>query len=232
MFTALITGTNRGIGLEFVKQYAQNGWQVIACCRQPSKAEKLTQLQLQFPDLIRIFPLDVTDFKQITQLATHLANESIDLLLNNAGIYPSSDKNGFGGIDYAEWEQTFKINTMAPLKMAESFVQHVKKSKLKTIATITSKMGSIADNQSGGSYLYRSSKTATNMAMKCLALDLKPLEITTVLLHPGWVQTDMGGKNALISTVESVTGMRQVISQLKLAETGKFIAFDGESIPW
>jgi NAD(P)-dependent dehydrogenase (short-subunit alcohol dehydrogenase family) len=232
MATTLITGTNRGIGLEYVRQYAQDGWQVIACCRQPAKAENLNRLAIQYPDHIRIYALDVADHQQIDQLSTTLANETIDLLINNAGVYPPSDDGGFGSIDYTAWIKTFHINTLAPLKMAEAFINQISNSKLKTIATITSKMGSIADNQRGGSYIYRSSKAAINMVAKSLAIDLKARNIISVLLHPGWVKTDMGGPDALISTEQSVTGMRRVLKEMTMADSGKFFAYDGQLIPW
>ena len=156
----------------------------------------------------------------------------IDLLINNAGIYPSERANDFGRTDYEAWVRAFQVNTMAPLKMAESLIMQVARSNLKMIITLTSKMGSIADNHRGGSYVYRSSKAAVNIVMKSMAIDLKPTGITAVLLHPGWVRTDMGGPNGLISAEQSVTGMRDVISHLTLADSGKFYAFDGQTIPW
>ncbi len=232
MATTLITGTNRGIGLEFARQYAQDGWRVMACCRQPEKADLLNRLADQYSDHISIFALDVADHQQIDQLSRSLASETIDLLINNAGIYPPSDDGGFGNIDYAAWNKTFQINTMAPLKMAEAFITQLSASKLKMIATITSKMGSIDDNQRGGSYLYRSSKAAVNMVGKSLAIDLKSRGIASVLLHPGWVKTDMGGRDALITTEQSVTGMRRVLNGMTLADSGKFFAYDGQAIPW
>lgn len=232
MATTLITGTNRGIGLEFARQYAQDGWHVIACCRQPEKADHLIRLADQYPDHIGIFALDVADHQQIDQLSRSLASKAIDLLINNAGVYPPSNGGGFGNIDYAAWSKTFQINTMAPLKMAEAFLNQLGASKLRMIATITSKMGSIADNQRGGSYLYRSSKAAVNMVGKSLAIDLKSRGIASVLLHPGWVKTDMGGRDALITTEQSVTGMRCVLSGITLADSGKFFAYDGQAIPW
>lgn len=232
MRTTLITGANRGIGLEFSRQYAADGWRVFACGRHPEKSDALGKLAAQYPDLIIMHALDVTDHVQIERLAQLLADESVDLLINNAGFYPDSDKSGFGHTDYAEWLQAFRINTMAPLKMAEAFAAQIARSKQKTIVTITSMMGSIADNGSGGSYLYRSSKAAVNMVVKSLSIDLKPVGITAVVFHPGWVKTDMGGPNALISTEQSVSGMRQVISRLTLADSGKFFAYDGQEIPW
>jgi NAD(P)-dependent dehydrogenase (short-subunit alcohol dehydrogenase family) len=232
MKTVLITGANRGIGLEFCRQYASDGWRIIACSRNPANSDVLNKLADQYQDQIQLQALDVADHLQIDGLAQTLANESIDLLINNAGIYPVSDNRGFGHSDYAEWGKAFRINTMAPLKMAESFVAQIARSQHKTIVTITSKMGSIADNGSGGSYLYRSSKVAVNMVVKSLAIDLKPSGITAIVFHPGWVKTDMGGPNAMISSAQSVTGMRQVISKLTLADSGKFFGYDGQVIPW
>jgi len=232
MKTTLITGANRGIGLEFCRQYAADGWRVLACCRLPEKSDELNRLAAQYPELIIVHALDVADHVEIERLAQLLADESIDLLINNAGIYPASDKSGFGHTDYAEWLQAFRINTMAPLKMAETFATQIARSKLKTVVTLTSMMGSIADNGSGGSYLYRSSKAAVNMVVKSLAIDLKPIGITAVVFHPGWVKTDMGGPNALISTEQSVSGMRQLISNLTIADSGKFFGYDGQEIPW
>jgi len=232
MKTLLITGASRGIGLEFCTQYAAEGWRVLACCRDPGKADALSKLATHYPDLIKLYALDVTNQAQIEQLAQSLADESIDLLINNAGVYPTSDKRGFGHTDYAEWMTTFNINTMAPLKMAESFVNQIARSKLKRIVTLTSQMGSMADNTSGGSYLYRSSKAAANMVIKSLAIDLKEKGITSVAFHPGWVKTDMGGPNAMIPVEQSVAAMRKVIAGLTLADTGKFIGNDGLVIPW
>lgn len=232
MKTLLITGANRGIGLEFCKQYAAAGWRVLACCRDPHQADALNQLAARYPDLIQLHALTVTDHAQIEQLARTLADETIDLLINNAGVYPAADKRGFGYTDYVEWMAAFNINTMAPLKMAEVFVQHIARSKLKLIVTITSQMGSIDDNGSGGSYLYRSSKAAANMVVKSLAIDLKEKGITAVAFNPGWVKTDMGGPNAMISVEQSVSDMRKVIDGLTPADTGKFIGNDGLVIPW
>ena len=232
MRTTLITGANRGIGLEFVRQYAADGWRVLACSRSPVKSAALNKLAAQYPELIKNHALDVAEPAQIERLGQVLADESIDLLINNAGIYPDSDKSGFGHTDFAEWMQAFRINTMAPLKMAETFAPHIARSKQKTIVTITSKMGSIADNSSGGSYLYRSSKAAVNMVVKSLAIDLKQSGIISVVCHPGWVKTDMGGSNALISATESVSGIRQVISRLTMDDSGKFFGYDGQVIPW
>lgn len=227
-YSVLITGANRGLGLEFAKQYAADGWHVLACCRNPETAHALHAIANNHHRM-QILALDVADFNQIDALALQLKNQAIDVLINNAGIYPQSE---FGDTNYDDWAQAFKVNTMASFKMVEAFVQHVAKSQLKKFAILSSKMGSIDDNTSGESYIYRSSKTAVNMVVKSLSIDLKPYGISFVSLHPGWVQTDMGGPNGLISVQTSVTGMRNVIEQLSLANTGQFIAFDGASIAW
>ncbi len=227
-YQVLITGANRGIGLEFTKQYAADGWSVLACCRHPQSALDLQALAATHSNVI-IHTLDVADFAQIDALALQLRDESIDVLINNAGVYPHSS---FGDTNYDDWAAAFKVNSMAPLKMAEAFVQHISRSQLKKIATLTSKMGSLDDNTSGESYSYRSSKTAVNMVMKSLSIDLKPYGISVVTLHPGWVQTDMGGSNALVSAQTSVAGLRKVIDGLSVATTGQFIAYDGKAINW
>jgi NAD(P)-dependent dehydrogenase (short-subunit alcohol dehydrogenase family) len=227
-YTVLITGANRGIGLEFAAQYAADGWQVLACCRQPQSAIALQALAAKYSH-VKVLALDVGDFKQIEALAMTLHNTPIDVLINNAGVYPESS---FGDSDEAAWAQAFKINSMAPLKMAEAFVTNITKSQLKKVATLSSKMGSIDDNTSGESYIYRSSKTAVNMVMKNLAIDLKPYGISVVTLHPGWVRTEMGGPNGLIDAPESAAGLRKAIEQLNLSNSGKFIAFDGKEIAW
>ena len=228
MHQVLVTGANRGLGLEFSKQYAADGWNVLACCRHPQSALDLQSLAAAHSN-VKIHTLDVADFAQIDALALQLKDESIDVLINNAGVYPHSS---FGDTNYDDWANGFKVNSMAPLKMAEAFVQHLTRGQLKKIATLTSKMGSIEDNTSGESYSYRASKTAVNMVMKSLSIDLKPYGISVITLHPGWVQTDMGGSNALISVQTSVSGLRKVIENLSLDTTGKFIAYDGKAMPW
>ena len=227
-YQVLITGANRGIGLEFTQQYAQDGWNVLACCRDPQHAGALQALAKARAN-IRILHLDVADFAQIDALALQLKNDKIDVLINNAGVYPESS---LSDADTNDWLDAFKINSIAPLKMATAFTTHIANSELKKIATLSSKMGSMSDNTSGGSYIYRSTKTAVNMVMKSLSIDLQPAGIAVVTLHPGWVLTDMGGSNALIDTKTSVAGLRKVIENLNLSNTGKFIAYDGKEIAW
>lgn len=231
MATVLITGTNRGLGLEFVKQYAQEGWQVIACCRHPESAEALQQLALTYPG-IRLKSLDVADFKQIEALSAELSNQPVDVLINNAGISGDELGDGFGHLDYATWIDNFIVNCQAPIKMAEVFLPNLKQGGQKLIVNISSLMGSITDNTGGGSIIYRSSKSALNSAMKSLAIELKDQGIGVLLFHPGWVKTDMGGPNALINPDSSISGMRKVIAEFSLAQTGSFIKYDGVSLPW
>ncbi|MBI4182532.1 MAG: SDR family oxidoreductase [Proteobacteria bacterium] len=227
MPTTLITGANRGIGLEFARQYAAEGWRVLACCRAPERAEALGALGGD----IRIERLDVTDFAGLGALAARLSAERIDLLVNNAGVYGPRDV-ALGQVDPAAWLDVLRTNAVAPLKVAEAFREQVAASEGRTIVAITSHMGSIGDNGSGGAYIYRSSKAALNAAMRSLAIDLGARGITVAVLHPGWVKTDMGGPGAAIAPETSVAGMRRVIARLSLADSGRFFNYDGTAIPW
>ncbi|HEY9268020.1 MAG TPA: SDR family oxidoreductase [Methylotenera sp.] len=224
----LITGANRGIGLEFARRYAEAGWKVIACCRDLKQAASLQALADTYPD-IKTYALDVADFAAIEALAAALKDEKIDVLINNAGVYPHSDLNH---ADPEQWLHAFKVNSMSPFKMATAFTPHIAASRLKKLVTLSSKMGSLDDNTSGGSYIYRTSKVAANMVMKSLAIDLKPYGISVAALHPGWVQTEMGGPGALIDTRASVSGLRNVIEHLNLDNSGQFITYDGKVINW
>jgi NAD(P)-dependent dehydrogenase (short-subunit alcohol dehydrogenase family) len=226
--TLLITGANRGIGLEYVRQYAEEGWRVIACCRNPDKASALHEVAHKHAN-VEICQLEVADFDQIETLGRKLIDQPIHLLINNAGIYPEST---FRSVDYAKWMDAFKVNTMSSLKLAEVFIPHLVKAGNAKLVAMTSKMGSIDDNTSGGEYLYRTSKTALNMVMKSLSVDLNKYGVSVATLHPGWVKTDMGGPNGLIDAETSVLGLRKVIAQLSLNNSGKFYAFDGKEIPW
>lgn len=227
----LITGANRGLGLEFSRQYAAAGWRVFACCRNPMNAEVLQRLKLKYLESLSIHTLDVADFAGIDQLAKQLSGNTIDVLINNAGVYQYGVES-FGGIDYEAWLQSFRINAMAPMKIAEAFIQHVANSEHKKIINITSKMGSIDDNRSGQHYPYRSSKAALNMVTKSLAIDLASRGIIAIVLHPGLVQTDMGGYGAPTTVEQSISGMRQVIARVGTRDSGKFYDYLGQEILW
>lgn len=231
MKTVLITGANRGLGLEFCRQYTRDDWRVIATCRQPDSAMELNALARQYAHF-QIHALDVADFSQIDALSQALTHETIDVLINNAGIYADKQGQGLGQLDYQYWEKSFLINTLAAVKMTEAFMPQVQKSKQKLIVAISSLMGSMADNGSGGSLLYRSSKAALNAAMKSLSIDLSRHSIGVLILHPGWVKTDMGGENALINVEESVAGMRQQIEIFNQHKTGRFLNYEGVQLPW
>ena len=228
--TILITGANRGIGLELSRQFAEDGWQVLACCRNPADAGQLRALS-ERGLAIEVHALDVTDYQQMAALSDQLANRPIDILLSNAGIYGSKGV-GFGGVDAQEWRQVLEVNTIAPLMLVQAFVGQVAASQQKLVAVISSKVGSIADNSSGGSYVYRSSKTAVNQVVKSLSIDLSDRGISVISLHPGWVQTEMGGPNAEISTEQSVAGLKSILQTAGPAQSGQFIEFNGSSIPW
>ncbi|MDE1462058.1 SDR family oxidoreductase [Spartinivicinus poritis] len=228
--TVLITGANRGLGLEAVKQYASAGWQVIATCRTPKTATELGQLAQENPS-VSVYQLDINDLESITLLAKQLDQQAIDLLWCNAGVYGPKGI-GLGEITADTWMDTLKTNTVAPLLLVQQFLPHIRRSQLKTIALMTSKMGSMEDNTSGGSYIYRSSKAGLNAVGKSLAEDLRSESIKVALLHPGWVKTDMGGPSALIDVTTSISGLRQVIKSLTLENSGSFYAYDGQEIPW
>lgn len=226
--TVLVTGSNRGIGLEFVKQYLADGWNVIACCRDPKEAKVLQTLQQQFTTLT-VYPLEMTDERAIKNLAAQLKNVAIDLLINNAAVLGDAQRP-WGASSTQELQELFLINAIAPLKMCEAFIEHVARSQWKKIATLSSGWGSIAQNTDGGVYAYRASKAAVNMLMKTVAVDVAGLSVKVLLLDPGWVQTAMGGHNAPTSAHDSAAGMRQVIAACK--ESGVFISYQGQPVAW
>jgi NAD(P)-dependent dehydrogenase (short-subunit alcohol dehydrogenase family) len=228
--TILITGTNRGIGLELTQQYAEAGWLVHACCRHPDHAKALKALAQKY-EHITIHALDVTNNAQIRALAKSLQEQPIDILFNNAGVYGQDDAY-FGNTDVEQWQECFLINSIAPMKMMEAFAGNVARSQTKIIATMSSKMGSMADNGSGGSYVYRSSKAAVNAVMKSAAIDLAPKGIKVAILHPGWVLTDMGGPNAEITVQESARNLRTILESVTPINSGSFFDIDGSVIPW
>lgn len=231
MAAILITGTNRGIGLELTKQYLNEGWRVFACSRHADESKELNALKKQHPTLLTLASLDVRDEKQIESLANEWRSESFDILFNNAGIY-GPEHIELGALNAKDWEAVFLVNSISPLLVTQAFLEQVAKSEKKIIATMSSLMGSITDNTSGRYYYYRSSKAAANAAMKSLAIDLRNRKITGIVFHPGWVQTDMGGPDAPLSVSESVTGIRKVLGQLTLADSGKFLNYRGDELSW
>jgi NAD(P)-dependent dehydrogenase (short-subunit alcohol dehydrogenase family) len=229
----LITGASRGLGLELARQYAADGWSVHAACRRPDAASELQALAgASTGGEVHVHPLDVTRSESVRQLAAELAGASIDLLLNNAGVLGARDSGQqFGSLDYERWLDVLDVNTLGPMRVAETFADMVAASDGKLVVTITSGMGSIEQN-SGGYYLYRTSKAAVNCAMRGLAQDLRARGVIVALLHPGWVRTDMGGRSASLSPEESVAGMREVIAGLGPESSGRFFDWQGRTIPW
>jgi NAD(P)-dependent dehydrogenase (short-subunit alcohol dehydrogenase family) len=226
MPTVLITGANRGIGLELAKQYAGDGWSVIATARDPKNADGLNALKGE----IRIEALEVTDAKQVQALAKALKGTAIDVLLNNAGMLTGYES--FGETDADSWLQTLHVNSIAPLKLTEALVEHVAASQQKKVASITSGMGSIGSHASSGAYAYRSSKAALNMVMVTAANELRARGISVAVISPGWVKTDMGGANATLNVTESAAGIRKVIDKLNVGISGQFFNYSGENLPW
>src|SRR3984893_5079512 len=186
MPSVLITGANRGLGLEFAKQYAADGWRVFAACRHPAAAAELRQGGDAHRDDISILTLDVTDLATIEAAAAKLTEDAIDVLMNSAGITAES-RQSVGTIDYTAWAKVLDVNTLGAMRVTEAFCDSVARSDRKLVVTITSGMGSLADNTSGGSIAYRSSKAAVNMVMRTLAIDLAPRGISCGLVNPGWV---------------------------------------------
>ncbi len=229
MHSILVTGANRGIGLEFCKQYAQSGNTIYACCRNPANAIELLKLGEAYP-CIRIKKLDVANEGSILELVSDLAGAAIDVLIHNAGVY--GDNRGLGYLNYQSWLDVFTVNTIAPVRITESLLANLIAGDKKLVVAITSKMGSIADNSSGGALLYRSSKTALNAVMKSLSQDLVEQGVGILILHPGWVHTEMGGPNALITTQESVQGMLRLVNKFTLQDSGLFLDYSGKEIPW
>ncbi|AXN31099.1 SDR family oxidoreductase [Vibrio coralliilyticus] len=226
MKTVLITGANRGIGLSLVKNYLAQGWQVHATYRSEKSSQDLLELE---GDNLTCHPLDVTDYQGLSEFANALP--ALDVLINNAGYYGPKGY-GFGNTDIDEWRKVLEINTIAPLKLVEALFPNLQKGQLKKIACLSSKVGSMTENTSGGGYIYRSSKAALNSVVKSLSNDLSSQDFTVLALHPGWVQTEMGGPNALIDTQTSAAGLVEVIESADISRSGEFINYDGSALPW
>ena len=244
MPTTLITGANRGIGLELVRQYAADGWRVIACCR--SATIDLQEIENNANGAVSIHALDVVDHGAIDQLAAELQGTSIDVLLNNAGRYGrialaegGIEDQAFGNSNYADWELTMRVNLFGPMKMAEAFIEHIGAGDQKKIVTITSFLGSSTLNTrqasgafAGGMYAYRTSKTAVNIMTRSMAADLEDRGVIALAIHPGWVKTDMGSQAGAVEIPDSIAGMKDVISDFKAPRTGEFINYDNSPIQW
>ena len=227
----LVTGANRGLGLGLVKKFLKNNEKVICTTRNISKSKELILCKEKYNDNLEICELDLLDKDSPNILSNFLGDETIDLFINNAGVIGHSAQH-FKSVSLNHWLEVLKVNLIAPLLITQSIIKNIEKSSERKIYFISSKVGSIEDNKSGGMYIYRSSKTALNQVVKSLSIDLKPLGISVISLHPGWVRTEMGGPNALISVEESVNGMIDVISNTSIINSGQFINYDGTRLPW
>jgi len=222
--TVLVTGANRGIGLELAGQLTAQGHQVIGTARKPAEATQLKALG------VTVMQLDVIDPASVAALATALGDQPIDLLINNAGTGGQSPVS-FPETDFERVKMTFDVNSIGPMRVTQALLPNLLAGEGKTVVHISSGMGSIAGNR-GGYYGYRASKAALNMLNSSLALELREQGVTSVVLHPGWVQTRMGGPGAEITVEVSVAGMLKVISGLGLEQSGHFYDYQGNELPW
>ena len=230
MKTILITGCNRGIGFEFVRQFSLMDINIIATYRNKSSSEELLSLAEKSSN-IALLELDVSSNQSIEEFVNSMSEKPIDIYINNAGMMGSGART-FGEVKGDRWLEVFNVNTVAPLLLTQKLFGNFLKGKDKKLVYVSSKVGSIGDNSGGGSYIYRSSKTALNQVVKSLSIDLNDQGFEVVAVHPGWVQTDMGGPNAIIDVTTSVAGLINIITNLKGSDSGKFFNFDGQTIPW
>ncbi len=239
MPSVLVTGGNRGLGLELVRRYASDGWRVMACCRNPDNAEELNHIAAEADGRVSVHPLDVTDFDAIDRLARELDSEAIDILINCAGLIGRHNfdqgvmaDQAFGNSDFDEWEDVYRTNVMGPMKMSEAFVEHIVRSDQKKIITLTSEVASMAENNFGGLYAYRASKAAVNRIMRSMSIDLAKRNVIAFPLHPGWARTDMGGSSAIVDPADNARGMCQVIANASMAQSGRYLVYDGSEMEW
>jgi len=237
MKTVLITGGNRGLGLEFVKQYSQLGYKIIVTCRNPNEAKELNTLKENSKTDIKIHTLDVTNHEEIDLLSKSLSNKPIDIIINNAGIigpfpiFEHIEKQRFTTMDYTVWEKVLRTNLFGPVKISESFLENIKNGQEKKIIFISSTVGSINEGKESA-YAYATSKTALNKAISLMAENLKNENIHVLALCPGYVKTRMNAGGANLETDESIKGMIKQIDSLDESNTGTFIRFNGELITW
>jgi len=230
MKTVLITGANRGIGLEHVRSFAAKGVRVFAAARSPRDANELNALAANHAGKITILQYEALDPDSPARLKTAVGDTPIDLLLANAGA-GSGERESFGAVDVEDVVRLIRINSIAPLKLAEALADNVATSDRKLIAFQSSLMGSICDS-SGGYYAYRVSKVALNMVAKGVSNDLRTWGVIVVTMHPGWVETRMGGPSAPLSVEQSVVGQQRLFDRLTMKDSGHFFNYDGKELPW
>lgn len=224
MMNIVITGTSQGIGLELTRQILCEGHQVMAIARKSAHWENLLSLQSQAPDRLKVVEADLTKEESLQVINRELKDwEKVDVLINNAGIYLKDDR-------WEDFQHSFQLNTVIPYMLTKQLLPKLKSATEPKVLNISSQMGSIAENSSGGSHTYRASKAALNMIGKGLAVEESWL--TLITLHPGWVQTNMGGEQAPISAKESVSKIWPLVKNLTLKDSGKFLNYQGENLSW
>ena len=224
MATWLVTGASRGLGLEWVRQLRDRKDEVIATARKPESIPELAALGAE------VHALDVADPASVAALTKALGSRPIDALVNNAGVGGSGPT--IEQLDFGDVMRTMDVNALGPMRVTQAAWGNLLAGRRKLVANITSRMGSIADNGSGGYFAYRASKSALNSLTRTLALDARRAGVTCVLLHPGWVATDMGGREAPLSPQQSVQGMLTVLDRLGPADSGRFLDWSGAELPW
>jgi len=222
--TVLVTGANRGLGLELARQLHEAGATVIGTARRPAEAEELKDLG------VRVIKLDVADAVSVAALAQRLDKLELDVLINNAGIFP--ERGGFASADPDEVLRVYAVNTVGPLRVTQALLPALRRGEHKLIMNMSSGLGSIADNGRGSSVGYRSSKAALNMQTRTLAMELQDEGFICIVMSPGWVRTDMGGERAPLSATESVRGMLETMASLGPEQTGEYFNHDGQQLPW
>jgi len=231
----IITGANRGLGLEFARQYTAAGWELVTINRRSS--DELDELAKHYP--VQILTADLTDDASLQQAVAAIGHDAVDLLINNAGTMGDGSfaesgfsYKAFGTFDRDEWLRVFDINICTPMALSELLADKLAAAESPVIVTLSSMLGSNTLNTMGNSYAYRASKSAVNSIMKSMGMNLKDRGIACIAIHPGWVRTEMGGPDADIDPVSSVEGMRNTIAGVSIADAGRFLAWDGNEMPY
>ena len=236
MPTVFVTGANRGLGFEHVKQYAEKDWEIIACSRNPEKSKDLLELSKKFPENIIIERLDVSNFEAVSDLSQKYSNKPIDILINNAGtLGPKGvpEAMGYQNIDHMDfeiWRDILEVNLLAPFKVATAFHDQVAMSERKILIMMSSDLGSVQQNNFGGLYSYRASKAGLNILSKGMSIDWD--DITVIALAPGWCKTYLGGEEAEIEPDISVAEQQLMFESIKPDDSGKFLDRFGKEVPW
>jgi len=234
--TVLITGASRGLGLEHARQYAEQGWQVVACARRTVAGSPLARLAVAHPGRLEIVTLEVTSAADLSALDAVLAGRAIDVLVNNAGTFgPKGAPEGMAyqgleHMDFAIWRHMLEVNLLAPFRIAVTLLPNLRRARRPLLVMMSSDLGSIAQNTAGSSHSYRSSKAALNMVTRGMAAEWT--DVICIAMAPGWTRTDLGGADAPLDAADSVGRQQQVFAALTGADSGRFVNRFGEDVPW